>query len=221
MHKGVKKMYQRMFQYVKDLLLSYGDEAGIGDFPFRKRSEHIKRVFKWAERITYEEPDIDRDAVLTAAIFHDVGYSVPYNGLSHAENGAVICEKYLKENNFDAKFIDLVVYLVKNHSRKELMTDRDVPKELILLMEADLLDETGALSIVWDCMSEGNEEIQSFEKTYNHLLDYSYQSMELNPMITPKARALWEKKKELVESFISHLKCDLALDDGELTGIRL
>lgn len=32
-------------------------------------------------------------------------------------------------------------------------------------MEADLLDETGALSIVWDCMIERSKEKQTFEKT--------------------------------------------------------
>jgi uncharacterized protein len=47
-----------------------------------------------------------------------------------------------------------VVFLVKNHSNKQLMTAKGTPLELILLMEADLLDETGALSIVWDCMME-------------------------------------------------------------------
>ena len=34
---------------------------------------------------------------------------------------------------------------------------------------------------------------------------------------TPKARAIWEKKQKLIESFTNHLKYDLALDDSDLT----
>lgn len=210
-----------MFQYVRDFLASNnGEVTRIGGHQFRKRSEHIKRVFKWAERLTYGEPNINRDAVLTASIFHDVGYAVLDNDLSHAENSAVICEEYLKENNFDTQFIDFVVFLVKNHSNKRLMTEKDTCKELILLMEADLLDETGALSIVWDCMSEGTKEIQSFEKTYYHILDYSYQTIKDNPMVTEKARAFWDSKQKLIECFTSHLKYDLALGDIEFTEVN-
>jgi len=209
-------LYRQMFQYVKELLESnHGEETNIRKYPFRKRSEHIKRVFSWAEVLVYDEPDINGEAVLTAAIFHDAGYTAPCYDINHAENSVVICEKYLKEHGFEPGFTDFVVYLVKNHSNKELMREKDTPKELILLMEADLLDETGALSIVWDCMSEGNEGTQSYEKTYNRIIDYTYRTMKSNPMVTPKARAIWERKQELVEDFLRHLKYDLAPVKGE------
>jgi uncharacterized protein len=49
---------------------------------------------------------------------------------------------------YDKMFKFVKDYLVRSHSNKELMTLSDTPLELILLMEADLLDETGALSVV-------------------------------------------------------------------------
>lgn len=203
-----------MYQFVKNYLESNNSELSqIGCFPFRKRSEHIRRVFLWAKRLTEGEPFINRDAVLTSAIFHDIGYALPLKDSKHADNSAVICENYLKENNFDGEFIKLVVYLVKNHSNKELMKIADTPLELILLMEADLLDETGALSIVWDCMMEGSEKTQTFEKAYNHIMNYSCKILSVNPMVTEKGKFFWESKQNLIKTFIEHLSFDLGLQD--------
>lgn len=78
-------------------------------------------------------------------------------------------------------------------------------------MEADLLDETGALSIVWDCMIEGSQEIQTFEKTYEHIMNYSYKGINENPMVTPKAVEFWDNKKKLVKEFIEQLSFDLGI----------
>jgi len=205
-------MYAKMFQFVKNYLENNdGETIKIGYFPFRKRSEHISRVFMWSERLLDGEPYINKKAVLVSAIFHDIGYALSLDNLKHAENSAVICKKYLIENGYDIEFINFVVYLVKNHSNKELMTVNDTPLELILLMEADLLDETGALSVVWDCMMEGSQQIQTFEKTYNHILNYSYKSLKVNPMITSKAKAFWESKQNLIQEFIKQLSFDLEI----------
>jgi uncharacterized protein len=208
-------MYDKMFQFAKDYLVN--DEAEtikVGKFPFRKRSEHIKRVFMWAQRIADGEAYINKEAVLVAAIFHDIGYAISLDGSKHAEESAIICEKYLKENGYDTEFTSLVSYLVRSHSNKELMTVSDTPLELILLMEADLLDETGALSVVWDCMMEGSEQIQTFDKTYNHIMNYSYKSLNINPMVTAKSKAFWENKQNLMKEFIDQLSFDLGICEG-------
>ena len=93
----------------------------------------------WARRLVDGESSINKEAVLVSSIFHDVGYAISLDGSKHAEDSALICEKYLHDNGFDAGFIEFVSYLVKNHSNKFLMTSDDIPLELILLMEADLL----------------------------------------------------------------------------------
>jgi uncharacterized protein len=105
-------MYDKIFQFVKNYLEN--DEAEtirIGIFPFRKRSEHIRRVYMWAQRIADGEAYINKEAVLVAAIFHDIGYAIYLDGSKHAEDSAILCEKYLKENGYDTEFIRLVAYL--------------------------------------------------------------------------------------------------------------
>lgn len=206
-------IYDEMFQYVKQYLENSGrDVVNAGYIPFRKRSEHIKRVLMWVQRLIREESYINKEAVLVAAIFHDIGYCLSLDNSTHAQNSAVLCEKYLKENGYKPDFINFVTYLVENHSNKELMKISDTPLELIILMEADLLDETGALSVVWDCMMEGSQDVQSFEKTYKHILKYSYKTLSVNPMITPKAKEFWKNKQDLMQEFIRQLSFDLNIN---------
>lgn len=81
-------------------------------------------------------------------------------------------------------------------------------------MEADILDESGAMSIVWDCMIEGGQMEQSYIKTYKHIDAYTYKTLETNPMKTDKAKEFWVKKKELTIEFLNQLMFDLALNES-------
>lgn len=208
-------MYDDIFNYVKSLLAQNDSEASkIGHLSFRKRSEHIWRVFIWAKRLLQEgtyDVKVNSEAVLTAALFHDVGYSLSLDGSKHAENSAALFSKYAVAKGYDAEIKDFTEYLIRNHSNKILMNDNSVPLELIILMEADLLDETGALSIVWDCMMEGGQKIQSFEKTYKHIQSYSAKLLDENPMKTALAKAIWSNKQNLIKEFLRQLSYDLAI----------
>lgn len=96
------------------------------------------------------------------------------------------------------------------------MIAEGTPLELIILMEADLLDETGPLSIVWDCMMEGAQEIQSFKKTYDHIINYSYKILNKNLMVTAKGKEYWESKQKLVHEFVMQLSYDLGYDNPQV-----
>ncbi len=209
------RMYEQAYNYVKRYLEDHSAEMCTGNmFPFRKRSDHMKRVFIWSRRLSEGSDNMDKKALLMAALFHDVGYAIETNASSHAESSAVICSDYLHGQGFEPAYVKQVVDLVKNHSKKEWLKDSKTSKELVFLMEADLLDETGALSIVWDCMVEGAQEVQTFEKTKGHISGFSGKTMMHNPMVTPRAIAFWERKQLLVKQFIDQLEFDIG-SDGE------
>ena len=208
-------MHNEIFAYIQAYL---GDRdsyaAKIGYLPFRKRSEHINRVYVWAKRLLVEEniQNADEESILIAALFHDVGYAVALDGTNHAQASAEIFEKYATEHGYDEKKKEFISYLVRNHSSKELMTHSDTPIELIILMEADLLDESGALSIVWDCMHEGGQESPTFAQSYDHICAYSGKILKKFPMVTPWAESVWTRKQALVREFIAQLECDIEED---------
>lgn len=204
-------MYEEMLSYVASMLEDADGPLtnNVAVYPFRKRSEHIRRVFEWAKRISVPFADIDREALLIAAIFHDSGYSVAETRMEHAPVGAHLARKYLEKISFDPVRTDLICDLIAEHSQKALMTLSDTRLELVLLMEADLLDETGAMEIMWDCMSASLEEEPSYEKAYARMIKYSEYLLTENPMITPEARKIWEEKQKLVSAYLDQLKADL------------
>ena len=161
----IEEKYSKIFEYIEKVLCGKNDDvSGLTvKFSFRKRSEHIFCVFIWANRLLNNEKysKINKEAVLIASLFHDVGYAISLNAKDHAENSEIIFRNYCKKNSC-IKDVDFTSFLIKNHSHKKLLQSEDTLIELILLMEADLLDEAGTMTIVWDCMAEGVKKSQSY-----------------------------------------------------------
>lgn len=76
-------------------------------------------------------------------------------------------------------------------------------------MEADLLDDTGAHGVVMDIWMESTEEEVSFESIRDHIARFSLKQINNNPMRTPAAREIWEKKSALVKDFYESYCRDL------------
>lgn len=186
--------YDDMFSFVeKKLKENNGNDSYKEHQTFRKRIEHIKRVYKWAEIIS-EGLDVNMVALKMAVIFHDSGYAYQKHG--HAQRGKEIFLEYAKEKNYPKELVDYVGYLILNHSDKSLLNS-DSPIELILLLEADLLDEEGALKILWDAMCIGDKGANSYLDGYNEIISFSGRILNQSPMVTEKSKKIWEEKNAL------------------------
>ena len=204
--------YKDMFNFVERKLIDGNGIKSTKPYQtFRNRFEHTKRVYGWAKRIMDDLPNVNHEVLLTSAIFHDVGYSCGKD--DHAENSARIFLEYARENNFEEEFIKQVHYCIINHSHKRFLWDESSTPELILLLEADLLDEEGAMAISWDLMTVGEMIPTDFKEGYDMLMKYSIRILSQDMMVTPKAKVYWEEKKELVRKFLSAIKQDLFIDE--------
>ena len=178
-------------------------------YPFRLRSAHSRRVMKWAERLLENHPEADREVLLCAAAFHDTGYSGEER-LDHETQSALIWDGYARENSIDPVFARKVRGCIAIHSEKHRMREpENLTPEQLLLMEADLLDEEGAMSICWDGLAAGMEQIDSYEQLYAKTAR-SLPGKKVNPMVTKEARAIWQKKAELIEMYVTQLQEDIA-----------
>jgi uncharacterized protein len=82
-----------------------------------------------------------------------------------------------------------------------------------MLMEADLMDDMGALGIVMDCMlTENWNKDAKFEDCLDHMTRYTLrQQEEGNPMVSPEAVAFWDEKTRLARGFVDALRRDVLL----------
>lgn len=207
-----KNKYNDMFEYVEKLLTEYNLHGGGAKHKINyNRMDHIKRVYNWMLKLYegYEAKDsIDIDSLKIATIFHDSGYN-EIERRNHAIVGADICRKYLLEHDYSLEKIDFICNLIKCHSDKASLMD-NIPIELILLIEADLLDDTGAHGIVMDVWVEALSDNTTFESILKHIERYTHKIMQSNPMRTAKAIEIWNEKTKLTNEFYRQYKEDLA-----------
>ena len=191
--------------YVKTIFENHPEHAV--NYKFREKYSHTKRVVAWAKRLLLHEK-ADADVLLYAAVFHDVGYTV--SPANHPVHSAEICSKYLYLNGFDDAFIQRVLDCILKHDNKELLKDDETSIEIILLIEADCLDESGAMSVLRDALSEGLTENTSYSKTYQRLLERRIMQ-PLNNLFckTETAKIFWQEKQKLYLEFIRSLQIDL------------
>lgn len=204
-------MYEDYIKYVKEYLTVHNGIAPPDpQMAFRSKFQHTIRVLGWAKKLAEGRKDIDTDVLYTAAIFHDIGYSNEAKEF-HAERGAEAFYKYGIKTKMDSSFIEKVKKLIYLHSSKELLKEKNIPIELIILMEADLLDEEGALRIVWYSIDKGISGAQTYEDVYQHIVMGNNKRL-VNPMVTEKAKYYWNEKQKLVETFTKQLEEDITVN---------
>lgn len=180
--------------------------------PFRSRMKHIERVCLWLDRLLTQGGVEDTAAVRLAAAFHDVGYTDPTQ--AHASASAQMLEAYALAKRIPRETAARAVFLVAEHSdKRRWLPDPQAPRDLVLLMEADLLDEEGALGLVFDCMSAVTLGAKGFEDAYARMLQYEPERLRHNPMVTPLARAFWTDKQRIIRSFMAALAFDLGMEE--------
>jgi len=204
--------YEELFAYVKTTLAAYDNHGGVSKNRIKySRFEHTERVYRWMMILAEDFVDkIDIEALKIATIFHDIGYSLNKEDMhSHAADGAVLCREYLESIGYPSEKAEFICDLIARHSDKEALHSENSPLELVLLMEADLFDDTGAHGIVMDAWIQATKEDVCFESILEHIKKFSWKQMQVNPMRTETARRIWEEKKELTNKFVESLTVDL------------
>ena len=136
--------YSEVIEFVKK---TSSENGRPNLYPFRNRYEHTMRVYRWAIRLQTKLGG-DLDVIVLAALLHDVGWE---DERPHNEVSAEIAVEYLDSIGVDPALITKVGEIILQHSDKD--TERELSIEAKIVMDADLLDEVGAIGIMWDCMA--------------------------------------------------------------------
>ena len=202
-----------------DLLIAYAQEC-LHDIPsaskmnasyaFRNRFTHSIRVMKWCERLLEEIP-ADRNSVIPAAILHDIGYAI--SAADHAKQGAIMAHGFLTNQDCSPMLADSISELIANHSTKNL-DPLKMSNELMILQDADCLDEIGALTVFWDCMAEGACEIQNYRKAYERLLASHKKITGRNrKMKTSLANQIYQERLSVLRQFLDEIEYELFITE--------
>jgi uncharacterized protein len=173
--------------------------------PFRDRFEHTLRVLNWAERLQAVEGG-DLFSIRLAVLFHDTGWDPPR---PHAEVSAELAETYFRDLHLSEELLNKIILSINNHNLRHLPTETLSIEEKIV-MDADLLDEVGVTSLIFDAMSTALEEQASYEKVLSRgrefipLIEENFKNLK-----TAAARELYAQRLGVLKFCYLELEYEL------------
>ena len=193
--------YSEVIEFVKK---TTSENDSTGSYPFNNRYEHTMRVYRWAIRLQAKLGG-DLDVIVLAALLHDVGWDAER---PHNEVSAEIAVEYLDSIGVDPEMIVKVGEIIMVHEDKD--TDKDLSLECRIVMDADLLDEVGAIGIMCNCMATALEDEASYKRAYYRIKDY-YRTIKTNisRCKTDTARNEYNKRIQIIENFIYQLEREI------------
>ena len=173
-------------------------------YPFRNRFEHIMRVYRWAIRLQAKLGG-NLDVIVLSALLHDVGWD---ENRPHEEVSAEIAVEYLDSIGIDPETITRVGEIILLHNDKD--TEKDLSLECKIVMDADLLDEVGALGIMWDCMATALDDEASYKRAYYRIKEYyRINKPKIRRCNTEAGRTAYTKRTQEIEAYIYQLEKEL------------
>ena len=186
--------YAEVIDFVKEQTAVNGRPP---NYPFRSRFEHTMRVYRWAIKLQSKLGG-DLDIIVLAALLHDVGWD---DERPHGEVGAEIAVNYLDSLGVDPQKIAKIGEIIMIHEEKD--TDADLSLECRIVMDADLLDEVGAISVLWDSMATAIEDEASYKRAYYRIKNfYKINKPKIKRCKTEAGRLEYSKRMQLLEDFI-------------------
>ena len=121
------------------------------------RMNHTLLVLKNSIRLS-KNRKVNLDVVALSAILHDVAtYSSQRR--DHAEEGAKVAMKYLKEQKYPDDIIKQVAHAIRVHAGPLVFSPRSM--EAKILQDADTIDKVGALSLTTFLLHYGSRKMMA------------------------------------------------------------
>lgn len=168
---------------IKELIESNG-RPNMG----RNRFEHSIRVLKMCERL---QSEVGGDLIVLqyAALLHDIGWSTT---IPHAKVSHDIAIEILKNLDLPEKQKKDIINCILVHSNKN-NKNPDLTLEQKILIDADILDETGALGIIFSSIN-----------SYRLSMDINYKNILERLLINMKSN-----EKKIKEQLNLNLSCEI------------
>ena len=192
---------EKLLNFIKDELSNNGRN---NRYHFRDRYKHTLRVLKWAKRLHKIEGG-NLEIIRIAILFHDIGWD---ENLGHNIVSKNIAKNYLEKTNYDPVNIEKILEAIEYHCLRE--SDKQLNIESYIVMDADILDEVGAVSIIWDAMATMCEDAPSYLKAYERIKKYSSKIKQNKKLLrTETGKKYYNNRVKFIYEFIEELEFEL------------
>jgi len=197
--------YTTIIQYVKE---QTSNNNRPSKYPFRDRFEHTMRVYRWAIKLQSKLGG-DIEIVSLAALLHDIGWD-ENEEIPHGDIGSQMAADFLVEMDYDPRKIGRICEIIRRHEDQD--TTDELSLECQIVMDADLLDELGAIGVLWDAMATATTlgDEASYKKAYARIRQFYKINMPRRSRAkTAEGKREYQKRMDFVQSFIAELEREL------------
>jgi HD superfamily phosphodiesterase len=157
--------------------------------------------------------EIDIWTLKTAAIFHDIGYTVQSE--KHGIIGGEIVNSLFDKTECISKCgvkKECLVDIISRHSDKDDPNDNDILS--IILKDADILDQIGAMSILMHSSKYDYNSLDFYQNILNDINGKEFKFIEGQRKFlrTDAARRILDRKAQFVREFSNELEYELKGD---------
>lgn len=195
----------------KELALQFTKESiesnNRPNYPFRSRYRHTLRVLMWVERLQ-KVLGGDLEVLTYSAILHDCAWNGEEN---HAITSFRAAKKFLDGFDLDEGFKSKVLEGVLHHNENDTL---GLSKESYMLMDADELDEVGAICIFWDTLAENylNNDM-SYKSALLRVKKYIPELYKNVPKFHFEyALSIYKRKLKFMEDFVKEAEEELEIE---------
>lgn len=220
----IENLREKLINKYKKDIVSYAEKKLTGPYTsyykFLSKYEHTKRVLNWTYRLTQKEEG-NIEIIELAALLHDIGYDIRTNAkIDHQITSAHFAKNYLNRiKQMDKEFIKKVVYVIETHSNKK-QPKETLNSEQKIMMDADMLDETGALGILITAMKSAYKRGTSYLLAYNRMLKFQEKYyLETQNLKTKYGLEIYKNKVKLMSNFIKSFEYEYGLTENDIGGI--
>ncbi|MBR6402625.1 MAG: HD domain-containing protein [Eubacterium sp.] len=193
--------YSEVIEFVKK---ETSENDKPDSYPFKSRYEHTMRVYRWAIRLQAKLGG-DLDVIVLAALLHDIGWS---EDGPCAETSAEVAVEYLDSIGVSPEMIVQVGEIIMMHDDKD--TEKDLSLECRIVMDADLLDEVGAVAILGSSMAVAADSDSSYKRAYYKIKEfYRTYKPKMSLCKTETGRTEFGKRLQFIENYIYQLEREL------------
>jgi uncharacterized protein len=147
---------------------------------------------------------VDLDVVALSAILHDVA-TFSSERKEHAEEGAKIAEKYLREHGYPNDLVQKVTQVIRVHAGPLAFSPRS--DEAKILQDADTIDKVGALSLTASLLYCGSQKmlptqaLENLKRDMPKRLRWYYRTMNF-----PEGKRMVGEGCRYIRGFIQRLQ---------------
>lgn len=197
--------YTNIIEFVKEQTSNNNRPT---NYPFRDRFEHTMRVYRWAIKLQSKMGG-DIEIISLAALLHDIGWDES-GEIPHQDISAQMAADFLVEMDYDLHKIGRVCEIIRRHEDQD--TKDELSLECQIVMDADLLDELGAIGVLWDAMATATTlgDEASYKRAYSRIRQY----LKINipkrfRAKTPEGKREYQRRMDFVQKFVAELEREL------------